>query len=138
LIVIDEYLAVRVVRGNWPNGLPDDDDLLLPMSRHWRLLQRVHKPGGGQLSQLLGTLSPTDQDTIRYPHPEVLQVADPRLYLDKAADLAGRYGGGWLTAETLAVGLTNGRALWFGTERNIGGFLRSAAEDFGLAVNVAA
>jgi hypothetical protein len=90
LIVIDEYLAVRVVRGNWPNGLPDDDDLLLPMSRHWRLLQRVHKPGGGQLSQLLGTLSPTDQDTIRYPHPEVLQAADPCLYLDKLlSSLAG-------------------------------------------------
>jgi hypothetical protein len=136
LIVIDEYLAVRVVRGSWPSGLPDDDDLLLSMSRHWRLLQRVHKPAGGQLSRLLGTLRPTDQDTIRYPHPEVLQVADPRPHLDKAAELAAWYGGGWLTAETLAVGLSNGQALWFGTERNVGGLLRSAAEDLGVAVNV--
>jgi hypothetical protein len=83
-------------------------------------------------------LTPTDQDTIRYLHPEVLQVADPRPHLDRAAEPAARYGGGWLTAETLAVGLTNGRALWLGTERNIGGFLRSVTEDLGLAVNLAA
>ncbi len=25
MIVIDEYLAVDVLRGNWPDGLPDDD-----------------------------------------------------------------------------------------------------------------
>ncbi len=37
---------------------------------------------------------------------------------------------------TLAVGLSNGQALWFGTERNVGGLLRSAAEDLGVAVNV--
>ena len=137
MIVIDEYLAVRIVGGNWPQGLPDDDDLLLPLSRHWRLLQRVHKPGDGQLSQLLATLSPADRDTIRYPHPEVLQVSDPRPHLDKAAELVARYGGGWLTAETLAAGLTNGRALWFGTERNVGRVLRTAAHELGIAVNVA-
>jgi hypothetical protein len=53
MIVIDEYLAVRVVGGDWPAELPDDDDLALPASRHWRLLQRVHAPGHGQLSQVL-------------------------------------------------------------------------------------
>lgn len=34
VIVIDEYLAVRVVGGAWPEGLPDDEDLGLPASRH--------------------------------------------------------------------------------------------------------
>ena len=53
MIVVDEYLAVRVMGGWWPDGLPDDDDLALPASRHWRLLQRVHSPSGGQLSQIL-------------------------------------------------------------------------------------
>ncbi len=109
MIVVDEYLAVRVVGGQWPERLPDDEDLVLPASRHWRLLQRIHAPGAGQLSQLLSTLSPTDRDTIRYPHPEVLQIADPRPLLDEAARIAARYGGtGWLTGETLAAGLATG------------------------------
>ena len=130
MIVVDEYLAVRVMGGSWPSGLPDTEDVLLPTSRHWRLLQRVHAPGDGQLSRLLATLSPADRDTIRFPHPEVLQVADPRPFLDKAAEIAARFGGtGWLTAETLAAGLTYGRALWFGTERNVGRLLATAADD---------
>lgn len=130
MIVVDEYLAVRVMGGSWPSGLPDTEDVLLPTSRHWRLLQRVHAPGDGQLSRLLATLSPADRDTIRLPHPEVLQVADPRPFLDKAAEIAARFGGtGWLTAETLAAGLTYGQALWFGTERNVGRLLATAADD---------
>ena len=116
--------------GSWPSGLPDTEDVLLPTSRHWRLLQRVHAPGDGQLSRLLATLSPADRDTIRFPHPEVLQVADARPLLDKAAEIAARFGGtGWLTAETLAAGLTYGQALWFGTERNVGRLLATAADD---------
>jgi hypothetical protein len=136
VIVVDEYLAVRVVGGNWPSGLPDTEDLLIPTSRYWRLLQRVHAPGDGQLSRLLATLSPADQDTIRFPHPDVLQVADPRPLLDKAAEIAGRCGGGWLTAETLATGLTYGRDLWFGTERNVGRLVAAAAIDFGINIHV--
>jgi hypothetical protein len=137
VIVVDEYLAVRVVGGRWPEGLPDDEDLVLPAARHWRLLQRIHAPGDGQLSGLLATLSTTDRDTIRFPHPEVLGVADPRPLLDEAARLAARYGGtGWLIAETLAAGLTYGRALWFGTQRNVGRLLASAADDLGIAVHV--
>ncbi|MGH3576994.1 MAG: hypothetical protein ACRDU0_05495 [Mycobacterium sp.] len=138
MIVIDEYLAVRVVGGQWPKGLPDDEDLVLPTSRHWRLLQRIHAPGGGQLSQVLGSLSPAGRDSIRYPHPEVLQVADPRPLLDEAARLGARFGGGWLVDETLAAGLHHGRALWFGTERNVGRGLRAAADDLGIAVQVVA
>ena len=100
MIVIDEYLAVRVVGGAWPEGLPDDEDLALPASRHWRLLQRVHAPGDGQLSQILAQLSEAGRDGIRHPHPEVLAVLDPRPLLDDAAALAARYGGGLLIAET--------------------------------------
>jgi len=32
---------VRVLRAQWPTGLPDDD-LALTASRHWRLLQALH------------------------------------------------------------------------------------------------
>ena len=61
----------------------------------------------------------------------------PPFRNDCAARLAARYGGtGWLTGETLAAGLTFGRALWFGTQRNVGRLLASAADDLGIAVHV--
>ena len=91
VLVIDEYLAVRVVRGDWPDELPDDD-VVLPASRHWRLLQAVHSSRGGQLSQLIAALSTAGRDAIRHPHPEVLEILDPRPLLDGAAAIAGRYG----------------------------------------------
>ena len=136
MIVVDEYLAVRVAGGDWPDGLPDTEDLVLPTSRHWRLLQRIHAPGTGQLSQILSTLSRTDLDGLRYPHPEILQIADPRPFLDEAARLGARFGGGWLTDETLAAGLHHGRTLWFGTEQNVGRGLAAAADELGITVHV--
>jgi hypothetical protein len=136
VIVIDEYLALRVLGGDWPDGLPDDDDLALPASRHWRLLQRVHAPSGGQLSQRLAALPGRDLTVVRHPHPEVLQILDPRPLLDEAAALAARYGGGLLLAETLVAGLLHRRALWFGTDANVGRFLARAAEDLDVAVHV--
>jgi hypothetical protein len=97
VIVVDEYIAARVVGGDWPAGLPDDE-LVLTAARHWRLFQALHGGRGGQLSQLLARLSPAGRDGMRYPHPEVLQVLDPRPVLDEAAILAARFGGAacWL------------------------------------------
>lgn len=136
MLVIDEYLAVRVLGGNWPDELPDDD-LGLPASRHWRLLQRVHSPGDGQLSQLLAALPGSDLGVVRYPHPEVLQVLDPRPLLDEAASISARYGaGGLLVAETLAAGLVHGHELWFGTQRNVGRHLERIAQDLRIDVHV--
>ena len=137
MLVIDEYLAVRVLGGHWPTGLPDDEDLALPASRHWRLLQRVHNPAGGQLSELLGSLPGSDLTVVRFPHPEVLQVLDSRPLLDVAAQLAARYhAGGLLTAETLAAGLTHGHQLWFGLERNIGRSLTAIANELDITIHL--
>lgn len=60
MIVVDEYLAVRALRGTAPSELLDED-LVLPTSRHWRLLQALHGGRGGQLSRLLGQLSDSGQ-----------------------------------------------------------------------------
>jgi hypothetical protein len=137
VIVVDEYIAARVVGGDWPAGLPDDA-LGLTSARHWRLLQALHGGRGGQLSQLLARLSPAGRDGMRYPDPEVLQVLDPRPVLDEAAILAARFGGtGLLVAETLAAGLTHGSQLWFGAPSNVGNLLRRAADELGIAVHVA-
>lgn len=136
MIVIDEYLAVRVLRGDWPDALPDVDDLVLPASRHWRLLQRIHAPGAGQLSQVLAMLRPAERDALRFPHPEILQILDSRPLLDEAARLGARFGGGWLVDETMVAGLHNGRALWFGTERNVGRLLAGAADELDITIHV--
>ena len=135
MILIDEYLAIRVLGGAWPDGLPDDD-LGLTASRHWRLLQRIHAPAGGQLSQRLGALPVEDLGVVRHPHPEVLQILDPRPLLDDAARLAARYGGGLLIAESLAAALTHGRRLWFGIDRNVGRVLAYAAADLDITLSV--
>jgi hypothetical protein len=139
MIVIDEYLAMRVVFASdgWPTDLPDTEDLVLPASRHWRLLQRIHGPGAGQLSQRLAALTTAARDSLRFPHPEVLQILDPRPLLDEAARLGARFGGGWLIDETLAAALHNGNALWFGTEQNVGRLLADAAEELGIDIHVA-
>lgn len=137
MIVIDEYLAVRVLLGHWPDQLPTDE-LGLPITRHWRLLQAVHAPRGGQLSRVLGLLPEPDRDAVRHPHPEVLQVLDPRPRLDDAAAIAARYGGtGLLIAETLAAGLTYG-GLYFGTRQNVGRVVTRAAADLEIDVAVLA
>lgn len=137
MLVIDEYLAVTVLLGDWPAGLPDDDNLLLPASRHFRLLQRIHQPSGGQLTTVLARLPEPDREAVRHPHPEVLQIIDPRPLLDEAASIGARYAtGGLLTLETLAAGRTFGHQLWFGTERNVGKTLSRIAGDLHIDVHV--
>jgi hypothetical protein len=90
VIVVDEYLAAWAVVRALPDEVPDED-LVLPTSRHWRILQALHGGRGGQLSRLLGSLSDAGREAIRYPHPEVLQVLDPRPLLDRAAGLSARF-----------------------------------------------
>ena len=135
MLVIDEYLAVRVLVGARPPELGEDEPLALPAYRHYRLLQRIHAPGTGQLS---GLLADSDQQAIRRPHPEVLQILDPRPLLDEAAAIGARYrSAGLLVGETLAAGLTYGHQLWFGTPRNIGDRLAHIATDLHIAIHVA-
>ncbi len=136
MLVIDEYLAVRVLVGDRPTARARRGRTarLARVSPH-RLLQRIHAPGTGQLS---GLLAASDQQAIHRPHPEVLQILDPRPLLDEAAAIGARYrSAGLLVGETLAAGLTYGHQLWFGTPRNIGGRLAEIAADLHIAVRVA-
>ena len=63
MIVIDEYLAVRLAAGGWPSALPDDE-VVLPTSRHWRLLQALHGSRQGQLSLLPPTYKVRRHDVL--------------------------------------------------------------------------
>lgn len=137
MIVVDEYLAIRSLTGVLPAELPDEP-LGLTTSAHWRILQRIHAPGAGQLSQALAALSPAGRAVLRRPAPAVLEVLDPRPMLDQAAAVAAAYGNtGWLIAETLVAGLAHGRQLWFGNERNIGRRLREIADDLDVTIHIA-
>jgi len=73
---------------------------------------------------------------MRFPHPELVHVLDARVLLDEAAQIAARWGGGWLVAETLAAGSQYGRALWFGRQDNVGQVIARAAEGLGISVHV--
>ena len=64
MIIVDEYIAVRVVLDLWPGEMPDDD-VALPTMGHWRLLQALHNPRGGQLTRILGPLSEQDRAALR-------------------------------------------------------------------------
>lgn len=136
MIIVDEYIAVRVVLGLWPNEMPDDE-VALPTMGHWRLLQALHHPRGGRLTQILARLSEQDRASLRWPHPEVLQVLDSRPLLDRAARLAARYGGGLRNAEILAAGVANHADLWFGLRANVGPAITAGAEGLGVTVHVA-
>lgn len=130
-------MAIRSLVGDLPSDLPDDF-LGIPMSAHWRLLQRLHSPGDGQLSQLLVCLPEGDREVLRSPHPHVLEVLDPRPYLDEAARISARFGGtGWLVAESLTAALHHGRQLRYGSERNIGPRTRLIATALGVTIRVA-
>jgi hypothetical protein len=137
MIVVDEYLAIRAFVGDLPTDVPDDF-LGIPVSAHWRLLQRLHSGGDGQLSRLLAQLPEADREALRTPHPHVVEVLDPRPLLDEAARISARFGGtGWLIAESVTAALHHGRQLWYGSERNIGGRLREIADELGIDVRVA-
>lgn len=134
MLVVDEYLALRVLIGDLPTEIDPDESFGLPAYRHYRLLQRIHAPGTGQLSSLLND---NDLAAIRRPHPEVLQILDPRPLLDDAAAIGAAYNAaGLLNGETLAAGLAHGRQLWFGSRRNIGKRLTEIAEDLQIAIHV--
>jgi len=74
---------------------------------------------------------------MRYRHPEVLQVLDPRPILERAATLFARFNDtGWFVAETSAAGSRNGGTLWFGDEQNVGRPLKRAAEQRSIEIHV--
>ena len=133
MLVIDEYLMMRVLAGATPPQLSGETDFAIPAYRHYRRLQRVHAPGGGQLSLLL---SAGDAEAIRHPDPQLVRVLDPRPLLDDAAQIAGRHAAsGLLIAETLAAGVRSGR-LAFGRQQNVGRRLAEVARDLAVEVMV--
>jgi hypothetical protein len=125
---------VRVLGGDWPEGLPDAE-LRLPASRHWRPLQQVHTPSSGLLSRLLAALSGDHFEVVRWPYRDVLQVLDTCPLLDQAR-ITARFGGGWMVGETIAAGWAHGRCPHYGAADNFGPPERSAGSRAALDIRV--
>lgn len=135
--VIDEYLAIQALSGDWPPGLPDDDVLALPNYVHWRLLAALDAGRGGQLSRAMDSLSPSTREAIREPDPYLVTILDPRPLMVRAAQINARFGGGGLlVCETAAAAIDHGNELWFGRAQNVGRRLLDIARAMGIEVHI--
>ena len=136
--VVDEYVALRVLFGDWPAEIPHDVGGLT-YTRHWRLLSTMANPTGGRISRALAALSSQDRELIRRPHPDLLEVLDPRATSLLAADLLETIGPtSILIAETLAAAIRFQSDLYFGDPQNAVGPIREHARVFGLKIIVVA
>lgn len=136
--IVDEYVALRVLVGDWPPEIPQDL-LGLTYTRHWRLLSAMAVPTAGKISRRLGALSVEGRAAIRRPHPDLLEVLDPRATNLLAADLLSTIGAtSMLIAETLAAALHHRSAVFFGDPQNAVGPIAEHARSLGVDLTVVA
>lgn len=136
--VVDEYIALRLLDPQWESSLLDER-LVLPYSRHWRLLSALSAPAStqGQLSRRLQSLSEDAIDFIRRPHSDVLHVPDPRDHILLAAELLQATGASSLMfAETLAACVAFDSDFHCGAPRNAIGQLADRAAAIDVAIRI--
>jgi hypothetical protein len=134
--IVDEYTVVRVLIGDWPTEVPRDL-LGLTYTRHWRLLSALAVPTRGRISRQLESLSREGREAIRRPHPELVEVLDPRPTSVLAAELLRTVGPtSVLIAETLAAAIHHRSEVFFGDPQNAGGAMAQHAETLGVTVTV--
>ena len=136
--IVDEYVALRVLAGDWPDEIPQDV-LGLTYARHWRLLSALAVPTVGRISRGLAALSGDDRERLRRPHPDLLEVLDPRATSLLAADLLETIGPtSMLIAETLAAAIRFQSELYFGDPQNAVGPMRKHARTLGVGIVIVA
>jgi len=132
--VVDEYVALRALFGDWPAEIPHDV-LGLTYTRHWRLLSAMAVPTAGRISRGLAAFSAEDGELVRRPHPDLLEVLDPRATSLFAADLLETIGPtSMLIAETLAAAIHFQSELYFGDPQNTIGPMRKHARALGVDI----
>jgi hypothetical protein len=136
--VVDEYLALRVLAGDWPAEIPHDV-LGLTYARHWRLLSAMANPSAGRISRGLAALSGEDRERLRRPHPDLIEVLDPRATSLLAADLLETTGPtSMLIAETLAAAIRQQSEIYVGDPQNAVGPMRKHARTLGVEIVIVA
>ncbi len=147
MILVDEFLAIRVIAGNSPEPL-GGEPAALTYGRAYRLTRALLGSGPGRLqvpgrfTRLVDALGEGDQRAINEwladPDPAVLTVIDPRAYISGAAALQNTYAVSLLQAETLAVGAEHDWPIYFGDPDSGPEPVQRAARDLGLDLRVIA
>jgi hypothetical protein len=134
--IVDEYVALRALVGDWPAEIPRDL-LGLTYARHWRLLSALAVPGRGRISRRLSALSNDDREAIRRPHPDLVEVLDPRATSVLAADLLQSIGPtSVLIAETLAAAIHHRSEISVGDPQNAAGTMAQHADRLGVTLTI--
>lgn len=129
---------MRVLIGDWPPEIPRDL-LGLTYTRHWRLLSSLSVPSHGRISRQLGGLSREGREAIRRPHPELVEVLDPRATSLLAAELLRTLGPtSMLIAETLAAAVHHRSEFFVGDPQNAAGKMSEDALALGVEVIIVA
>jgi hypothetical protein len=147
VILVDEFLAIRVMVGRAPKALRGES-AALTYGRTYRLTRALLGSGPGRLqvrgrfTRLVDALGEDDQralgEWLADPDPAVLTVVDPRVYIRSTAVLQNTYAVSLLQAETLAVGAEHDWPIRFGDLDSAPEPVQRAARDLGLDLGVVA
>ncbi len=138
MIVVDEYVVLKVVSQSTDvSGLPDET-MGLPYLRHWRLVSTLAKDeGSGRLSRALAQLSHERRRFIEQPDARLVQIIDPRPLILPAGRAHGLTGGlSALMAETVPACLHYESALYIGDPQNGTGALADKVRSLGIDIVV--
>lgn len=121
-----------------PAEIPHDV-LGLTYARHWRLLSAMANPSAGRISRGLAALSGEDRERLRRPHPDLIEVLDPRATSLLAADLLETTGPtSMLIAETMAAAIRQQSEIYVGDPQNAVGPMRKHARTLGVEIVIVA
>jgi hypothetical protein len=141
VILVDEYLAIRVISGNAAEAL-GSGAVGLTYSRAYRLTRALSTSGPGRLrvrgrfTRLVDALGELDQrvlyEWLGNPDPAVLEIIDPRVFLRTTAALQNTYAVSLLQAETLAASADQEWPIRFGDPDSASVAVHRAARELGL------
>ena len=133
MIICDEYLALAALSENLPFSTTARSVATTPAawSRVLRSRHRAHSTHhitAGRLNALINQLSPDCQAKLTTPSPQLLNILDPRPFLDTSARLTIKYRLSYMAAEMAAAAIFHNVALYFARERNVPPGIRDLLE----------
>ncbi|MDE0605465.1 MAG: hypothetical protein OXI18_13780 [bacterium] len=124
MIICDEYLALAALRKSSPLQNSQEQIAITPAAwtRALRSRHNIDNPQQvveGQLSDIIGRLSPDGRAKLATPDPRVLTILDPRPFLDTTARLSAVYRMSYMAAEMAAASIFHQAPLLFAVEGNV-------------------
>ncbi|MGH9042139.1 MAG: hypothetical protein ACRDZ3_18120 [Acidimicrobiia bacterium] len=141
MVLVDEFLAIRVISGSRPAGL-GVGPVRLTYGRTYRLTRALSTSGAGRLqvrgrfTRLVEALGDADRrvldEWLANPDPSVLSIIDPRAFIRMAAALQNTYAISLLQAETLAAAAGQEAPIRFGDPDSAPAPVQRAVRELGL------